>query len=50
MKRIIALLVVSALFCGCTKTPETTAVTTIETTPVTTTQPFGEDLEPLFPE
>jgi len=49
MKRIIALLVVSALLCGCTKTPEvTTASTTAETAPITTAQPFGEELEPMF--
>ena len=50
MKRIIALLVVSALLCGCTKTPEaTTTVTTTETAPVTNVYPFGEELEPKFP-
>lgn len=49
MKRIIALLVISALFCGCAKTPETTTVTTTtETAPATPVQPFGEALEPMF--
>ena len=49
MKRIIALLVVSMLLCGCTKMPETTSTaTTTETAPVTAVQPFGAALEPMF--
>lgn len=51
MKRIVALLVVFTLLCGCTpKTPETTTVITetAATTAATNTHPFSEELEPMF--